>query len=70
VDSYFVVSLYVGGRLINRFGPYVELKQAAEVADLHAHGWTSLVSYLLTIEEVYCYDGTFEILSTKYEVRI
>ena len=70
MDSYFVISLYVGGRLINRFGPYVQLEQAAEAADHHAHGWTNLVSYLLAIEEVYCKDGTFQILSTKYEVKI
>lgn len=70
MNSYFVVSLYVGDRLINRFGPYLELEQAAIVADHHAYNWTNLVSFVLAVEEVYYHDGNVMVLSTKYKVKV
>ena len=70
MDSYFVVSLYVGDRLIHRFGPYLDLEQAAIVADRYVHGWTNLVVYVLTVEEVCYYNGKAVVLSKKYEVKV
>ncbi len=70
MDSYFVVSLYVGDRLINRFGPYLDLEQAAVVADRYVHGWTNLVTYVLAVEEVYYYDGNVIVLNKKYQVKV
>ncbi len=70
MDSYFVVSLYVGNRLTNSFGPYLNLEQAAIVADNHAYNWTQLVSFMLAVEEVYYHEGNVVVLGTKYEVKV